>query len=454
MGKPHVCVNIEPGDATSVFYLILAPKSLADKPAAQISLKLLMYNLETQSIHLNLIKISFVGQPSVNDVSIPVDINIDSLGIVEWHFDTPNNLILPFPTPQSIILSLDFDGFSDPLIVDKTLSAYQTTFSPGSYAFPAKVEDLRTGEYWGGRSAIHAPAGDASQLFAYDLDVIAYDVTNNAFTHLLPNGSESNNADHRIWGKPIYAMADGKVVCFLNDQPTNPDPPVDLSPPGPVEGNNFYIQHGDELVLYAHMQEGSLNPNLLQTNATVNKGDFLGLAGNSGNSSRPHLHISAIRGKAPWSGPLRPISFHEIQVLDIFELQNTNQAWPPPQDQPWVSLDGQGLSATWTAIWPALAVSNIKPILETEMGKWKAVIYILFGGTTDAGGLGITPGGKPVPIGPWDPLRHLSPAKRDILLGLAVTEIASIVSDPKSKSIIEGTGTELITNALKKLRSI
>ena len=30
-------------------------------------------------------------------------------------------------------------------------------------------------------------------------------------------------------------------------------------------GNHYYIQHGDEVVLYAHMQSGSLNPNMLAT---------------------------------------------------------------------------------------------------------------------------------------------------------------------------------------------
>ena len=49
-------------------------------------------------------------------------------------------------------------------------------------------------------------------------------------------------------------MADGVVRSFKNDVPTNPTPTlavpgVDWSPPQPVEGNHFYIQHGENLVI-------------------------------------------------------------------------------------------------------------------------------------------------------------------------------------------------------------
>src|SRR4029077_17736164 len=104
---------------------------------------------------------------------------------------------------------------------------------------------------------------------------------------------------YRIWGKPIHAVADGAVVEFRNDIPTNPSPPADLSPPHPVEGNHFYIQSGDDLVLYAHFQPGSLNSNLMTVGAKVKQGDFLGLAGNSGNSTAPHLHMHVIQATQP-----------------------------------------------------------------------------------------------------------------------------------------------------------
>ena len=60
-------------------------------------------------------------------------------------------------------------------------------------------------------------------------------------------------------------------------------------------GNHFYIQHGNEVAGYAHMQKGTLNSKLLAAGAKVTAGDVLGLAGNSGNASEPHLHIHAIK---------------------------------------------------------------------------------------------------------------------------------------------------------------
>jgi murein DD-endopeptidase MepM/ murein hydrolase activator NlpD len=114
-----------------------------------------------------------------------------------------------------------------------------------------------------------------------------------------------------------------------------------------VEGNHFYIQHGSDLVLYAHMQPGSLNPDLLVNNQTVTAGTFLVLAGNSGNSTNPHLHIHAIKGTAPWQGPPRPILFKDINVIDRSVLS------PPSFSGPWVSVNGAALPSVESAIWPA-----------------------------------------------------------------------------------------------------
>ena len=51
-------------------------------------------------------------------------------------------------------------------------------------------------------------------------------------------------------------------------------------------------------MLYAHLQPGSLNPKVLLPNATVQAGDYLGRAGSSGWSTKPHLHIHANETKA------------------------------------------------------------------------------------------------------------------------------------------------------------
>ena len=60
-----------------------------------------------------------------------------------------------------------------------------------------------------------------------------------------------------------------------------------------TEGNGYTILHGDEVVVYAHMQHKSLPKPLPQPGDKVKQGDVLGKVGNSGPSGGPHLHIHA-----------------------------------------------------------------------------------------------------------------------------------------------------------------
>jgi hypothetical protein len=179
------------------------------------------------------------------------------------------------------------------------------------------------------------------------MGVVAWDPVKNEWSSLLPGKAGDKNEHYRIWGKPVYAMADGVVVQSENTRPNNPKPGEDLSPPDPVEGNHFYIQHGDELVLYAHFQQGSLNAALMPKGSAVEEGDFLGLAGNSGNSSGPHLHIHAIQATKPWGGPPRPVPYNTLYVIERSALK------PPSPAGAWVKADDQCLPPVTSAIWPA-----------------------------------------------------------------------------------------------------
>jgi Peptidase family M23 len=355
MSAPNLTISLEPFESGKVVYLPLAAKTANDKPNAQLALKVSIKNNENKVVHVKQFKISFVGPPSVSAVTIPVNLDIASKVSADWFFSADQNIILPVPAPGMLQLSLSCDGFDTTVDLTLPLAAHKSPTPAQSYAFPGRVSDLRLGEYWSGVSAKHGAAGDGSQLFAYDMGVIAWDADRKQFTSLLPGQTDSKNEDFRIWGKPIYAVADGTVVDFRNDIPTNPSPPADPSPPHPVEGNHFYIQHRDELVLYAHFQPGSLNANLMTVGAKVKERDFLGLAGNSGNSTAPHLHMHVIQATKPWSGPLRPLPFHDIQVVDQTVLH------PPDPTGPWVKVDDQGLPNVASAIWPTATTPTWYP---------------------------------------------------------------------------------------------
>ena len=60
-----------------------------------------------------------------------------------------------------------------------------------------------------------------------------------------------------------------------------------------TEGNGYTILHGDEIVVYAHMQHKSLPKPLPKPGDKVKKASVLGKVGNSGPASGPHLHIHA-----------------------------------------------------------------------------------------------------------------------------------------------------------------
>jgi len=78
-------------------------------------------------------------------------------------------------------------------------------------------------------------------------------------------------------GSPIYVIADGVVTA---------------SEFGGGYGQYAYIEHQINgqtiLTVYAHMQRGS-SP--LQVGDRVSVGDFIGLVGNTGTSTGPHLHF-------------------------------------------------------------------------------------------------------------------------------------------------------------------
>ena len=97
--------------------------------------------------------------------------------------------------------------------------------------------------------------------------------------------------------------------------------------------------------------------------------------------------------------------------------------------------------------------------LKKELEKVREILLgllVIFGGATVGGpGLGLLPGGKPVPIDPHGPMRErweqMTEAERDLLLGLAIQHLDSIVSGGERGEIVQQAGRQIVESAMKEL---
>jgi hypothetical protein len=93
------------------------------------------------------------------------------------------------------------------------------------------------------------------------------------------------NEDYFAFGREILAPADGNVTDVINGVRDNV--PGSMNPYSAL-GNAVFIQHREnEVSVLAHLKLGSI---LVNVGDKVKKGQIIGLCGNSGNSSEPHLH--------------------------------------------------------------------------------------------------------------------------------------------------------------------
>ena len=105
-------------------------------------------------------------------------------------------------------------------------------------------------------------------------------------------GDPLDNKNYRAYGAEIHSVADGTVTQILDGLPENvPNSPklaVDITLET-IGGNHVIVDIGNgRYAFYAHMQPGSLR---MKTGDRVVRGQVLGLLGNTGNSSEPHLHF-------------------------------------------------------------------------------------------------------------------------------------------------------------------
>jgi len=131
----------------------------------------------------------------------------------------------------------------------------------------------------------------------YAIDYIQTDAQGRSYV-----GDLHDPANYLIWDEPAYSVASGVVTSVLDGRPT-------LNPPDPDPALNSYnaarFATGNHVIvrirkgvyaMYAHLRKGKIR---VKVGQKVRRGQVLGLSGNSGNSTAPHLHFQLMDRNSP-----------------------------------------------------------------------------------------------------------------------------------------------------------
>ncbi|HSP99709.1 MAG TPA: M23 family metallopeptidase [Candidatus Dormibacteraeota bacterium] len=155
------------------------------------------------------------------------------------------------------------------------------------------------------------------------------------------------------YGEEVVAAAAGTVVSMRDgvaDQ-TPHQPPVGIQTPRDFAGNYVVIQIAPDVwAAYAHLLPGSVE---VQVGDRVTVGQRLGLLGNTGNSSAPHLHFQLCDGPEILTSNSLPFVFSDYTLSGTIDGNLLGPAMNNPDAQPLVVTG------------PAQAQSDTHPLVLT-----------------------------------------------------------------------------------------
>ncbi|WP_212786609.1 M23 family metallopeptidase [Ferrigenium kumadai] len=137
------------------------------------------------------------------------------------------------------------------------------------------------------------------------------------------------------WNKPVFAPIDGTVIRVGNGwgdheytsiwktvllwynatfkfRPKEEDGRLDIRPNA---GNYIMIRAKEGYIVFlAHLKNQSIR---VAEGALVRRGEIVGMVGNSGNSTMPHLHINLFdQMENPFKAKVLPFVFSDYETLD------------------------------------------------------------------------------------------------------------------------------------------
>ena len=134
--------------------------------------------------------------------------------------------------------------------------------------------------FWGGDTKeLNYHVENEAQKGAFD--IVITDTNGKSYKN-----NWDKNENYYVFAKELIAPCDAEVVLVVDGIKDNK----------PGEMNSYFIlgntvilkTNNDEYLLFAHFKQNSI---VVKQGVNVEKGELLGLCGNSGNSSEPHLHF-------------------------------------------------------------------------------------------------------------------------------------------------------------------
>jgi hypothetical protein len=144
--------------------------------------------------------------------------------------------------------------------------------------------------------------GPQNQIYAYDF-------------RMESTGKETTLEEFKCFGKEVLAPGDGVITQVITGSidvlPGERDRSVGV-------GNAIIIDHKNgEYSMLCHFKHNSIK---VKVGDKVKQGDVIGLCGNTGNTSQPHIHFNLQDGPRMHKANALPAQFRKILVNGKTEL--------------------------------------------------------------------------------------------------------------------------------------
>ncbi|MEK7591834.1 MAG: M23 family metallopeptidase [Patescibacteria group bacterium] len=144
--------------------------------------------------------------------------------------------------------------------------------------------------------------GPQNQLLAYDF-------------RMESTGKETKLEEFTVFGKEVLSPGDGIIIQIINGSvdvlPEERDRSVGV-------GNAVIIDHQNgEYSLLCHFKHNSIR---VKVSEKVKQGDVLGLCGNTGNTTQPHIHFNLQDGPLMHKANALPVQFKKIIIDGIAKI--------------------------------------------------------------------------------------------------------------------------------------